>query len=83
MSDVQSGSLLAASHKYGVSDNAIRNWIRWYEDQSDDERGPSDQGVPAARTQHEPGAVRSDEELAADRMRLAVAPTAGSPTISP
>lgn len=83
MSDVRSGSLLAASRKYGVSDNAIRKWIRWYEDQTDDERGLSDQGVPAERMPHEPGAVRSDAELAAGRIRLPVAPPAGSPTISP
>ena len=24
-------SLLAVGRKYGVSDNAVRKWIRWYE----------------------------------------------------
>ncbi len=32
-------SFLAIGRKYGVSDNAIRKWIRWYEQSSncDDE----------------------------------------------
>lgn len=30
MADVQSMSFLAVGRKYGVSDNGIRNWIRWY-----------------------------------------------------
>ena len=29
--DVQAMSFLAIGRKYGVSDNAIRKWIRWYE----------------------------------------------------
>jgi HNH endonuclease len=31
MTDVSSMSLLAIGRKYGVSDNAVRKWIRWYE----------------------------------------------------
>jgi hypothetical protein len=31
MADVESMSLLAVGRKYGVSDNAVRKWIRWYE----------------------------------------------------
>jgi hypothetical protein len=31
MTDVQTMSLLAVGRKYGVSDNAVRKWIRWYE----------------------------------------------------
>jgi HNH endonuclease len=31
MVDVDSMSLLAVGRKYGVSDNAVRKWIRWYE----------------------------------------------------
>ena len=31
MSDVASMSLLAVGRKYGVSDNAVRKRIRWYE----------------------------------------------------
>jgi predicted RNA-binding Zn-ribbon protein involved in translation (DUF1610 family) len=30
MADVQSTSLVALGRKYGVSDNAVRKWIRWY-----------------------------------------------------
>lgn len=30
MADVESMSFLAVGRKYGVSDNAIRKWIRWY-----------------------------------------------------
>ncbi len=31
MADVSSMSFLAVGRKYGVSDNAIRKWLRWYE----------------------------------------------------
>jgi transposase-like protein len=31
MGDVKSMSMLAVGRKYGVSDNAVRKWIRWYE----------------------------------------------------
>jgi hypothetical protein len=31
MADVKSMSMLAVGRKYGVSDNAVRKWIRWYE----------------------------------------------------
>ena len=31
MADVSSMSFLAVGRKYGVSDKAIRKWIRWYE----------------------------------------------------
>ncbi len=30
-SDVQSMSFVAVGLKYGVSDNAVRKWLRWYE----------------------------------------------------
>ena len=33
MADVESMSFLAVGRKYGVSDNAVRKWIRWYEHQ--------------------------------------------------
>lgn len=38
MADVSSMSFLAIGRKYGVSDNAVRKWIRWYEAQSERER---------------------------------------------
>jgi uncharacterized protein YjcR len=31
MADLESMSFLAIGRKYGVSDSAIRKWIRWYE----------------------------------------------------
>lgn len=31
MQDVRTMSMLAVGRKYGVSDNAVRKWIRWYE----------------------------------------------------
>jgi hypothetical protein len=31
MADVESMSMVAVGRKYGVSDNAVRKWIRWYE----------------------------------------------------
>jgi hypothetical protein len=37
MRDVQAMSFLAIGRKYGVSDRAVRKWIRWYEQRSADE----------------------------------------------
>ena len=31
MSDVASISMVGVGRKYGVSDTAVRKWIRWYE----------------------------------------------------
>jgi len=39
MADVQSMSYLAIGRKYGVSDRAVRKWIRWYEYQREMESG--------------------------------------------
>ena len=38
MADVQSMSFVAVGRKYGVSDNAVRKWIRWYEYQREMEK---------------------------------------------
>lgn len=35
MTDLESMSFLAVGRKYGVSDNAVRKWIRWYERPAD------------------------------------------------
>jgi len=35
MSDMKGMSLLAIGRKYGVSDNAVRKWIRWYQSARD------------------------------------------------
>jgi len=37
-------SLLAVGRKYGVSDNAVRKWIRWYEYQPELEQ-PQDEAA--------------------------------------
>ncbi len=39
MADVASMSFVAIGRKYGVSDNAVRKWIRWYEYQREMEEG--------------------------------------------
>ena len=31
MTDVASMRFVAVGRKYGVSDNAVRKWIRWYD----------------------------------------------------
>jgi transposase-like protein len=31
MADLAATSFCAVGRKYGVSDNAIRKWVRWYE----------------------------------------------------
>jgi transposase-like protein len=31
LADLRSMSFLAVGRKYGVSDNAVRQWLRWYE----------------------------------------------------
>jgi hypothetical protein len=33
--DLESMSVLAVGRKYGVSDNAVRKWVRWYECQAE------------------------------------------------
>jgi transposase-like protein len=37
MEEIKATSYLAVGRKYGVSDNAVRNWVRFYERQA--ERG--------------------------------------------
>jgi transposase-like protein len=46
MADVQSMSFLAVGRKYGVTDNAVRKWIRWYEHQAERERARHDEDEP-------------------------------------
>lgn len=40
--DVASMSFLAVGRKYGVSDNAVRKWLRWYERQAEREARPDE-----------------------------------------
>jgi HNH endonuclease len=44
LTDVQSMSFLAIGRKYGVSDNAVRKWIRSYEYQAERKRSPEESG---------------------------------------
>jgi hypothetical protein len=37
-------SYLAVGRKYGVSDNAVRKWVQWYERQKEREAADSDAG---------------------------------------
>jgi ferredoxin len=37
MTDLRTMSVCAVGRKYGVSDNAVRKWVRWYEDAADRE----------------------------------------------
>jgi hypothetical protein len=46
MADVESMSLLAIGRKYGVSDNAVRKWIRWYEYQREMEEWRQQESEP-------------------------------------
>jgi transposase-like protein len=37
LEEIEATSYLAVGRKYGVSDNAVRKWIRWYERQRERE----------------------------------------------
>ena len=50
MADLRKTSFLAVARKYGVSDNAVRKWIRWYERQAERQR-TNGRVDPAPRTQ--------------------------------
>ena len=39
MEEIEATSYIAVGHKYGVSDNAVRNWVRFYERQIEREAG--------------------------------------------
>ncbi|MBA2505757.1 MAG: hypothetical protein H0V29_07410 [Thermoleophilaceae bacterium] len=38
MAEIRATSYLAVGRKYGVSDNAVRKWVRWYEEAAERER---------------------------------------------
>jgi hypothetical protein len=37
LEEIEATSYLAVGRKYGVSDNAVRKWVRWYERQRERE----------------------------------------------
>jgi hypothetical protein len=43
MADVESMTFVAIGRKYGVSDNAVRKWIRWYEYRASHEQATHDE----------------------------------------
>jgi len=63
MADVASMSFLAIGRKYGVSDNAVRKWIRWYEHErehpaSEEVMPDEDAASSARRTLRQPAPLR-------------------------
>jgi hypothetical protein len=44
LSDLEEMSVLAVGRKYGVSDNAVRKWLRWYERQAERLRNEGEAG---------------------------------------
>jgi hypothetical protein len=48
LEEIEATSYLAVGRKYGVSDNAVRKWIRWYERQR--EREAAEAGVTFTST---------------------------------
>jgi transposase-like protein len=50
-------SYVAVGRKYGVSDKAVRKWLRWYE--HDRTAGPDHKAAPARRDRSRPSEVRS------------------------
>ena len=45
MEEIEATSYLAVGRKYGVSDNAVRKWVRFYERQKEWERAEAEAGV--------------------------------------
>lgn len=48
MEEIEATSYLAVGHKYGVSDNAVRKWVRFYERQAEREAAEDQAGGAAA-----------------------------------
>jgi hypothetical protein len=46
LEEIEATSYLAVGRKYGVSDNAVRKWIKWYEREADRERRTASAGRP-------------------------------------
>jgi transposase-like protein len=47
MAELEASNWSAVARKYGVSDNAVRKWVRWYE--ADAERQQETAGQQRAR----------------------------------
>lgn len=46
--DLETMSYCAVGRKYGVSDNAVRKWLRWYEQSHAPPAGYGPEDLPAA-----------------------------------
>jgi transposase-like protein len=47
LADLESMSYCAVGRKYGVSDNAVRKWLRWYEREQERKEGGDDLSLAA------------------------------------
>ncbi len=56
MADVESMSFVAVGRKYGVSDNAVRKWLRWYEHR------PKQEGAARAEAVEEPASENAPHD---------------------
>jgi len=48
LEEIEATSYLAVGRKYGVSDNAVRKWVRWYERQREREAAEREGAADAA-----------------------------------
>jgi transposase-like protein len=85
--EIAATSYLAVGRKHGVSDNAVRKWVAFYERQMERDAARSVPGTASAPLQERPPLAGSDEqgapeaELPRDRDRVGVAPVLGDPAV--
>ncbi len=60
LEEIEATSYLAVGRKYGVSDNAVRKWVRWYERQIEREAAESEK--PGSVAKDAPGSASSRVE---------------------
>lgn len=72
----------AVGRRYGVSDNAVRKWVRWYRAREEASRGPGAAAPGGERgdavRQGEPGAGSGEDDRAGGRAGEASAPEAAA-----
>jgi transposase-like protein len=85
--EIAATSYLAVGRKYGVSDNAVRKWVRWYERQMEREAAESASDGQSATPQEKSPLPRDDErrapepELPRDGDRVRIAPVLDDPAV--
>ena len=62
--EIEATSYLAVGRKYGVSDNAVRKWVRWYERQIEREAGEDIAGGGKAEAARDVQGIDLDREAA-------------------